>query len=184
MLNYKQMPNQTLQSNVIYSGKIVTLTEELVELENGSQSMRELVSHRPVVAAVPVTANREIILVSQFRHPMKQHLLEIPAGGLNPNESPLDGAKRELLEETGIQAETWSDIASCYPSPGFCDEYIYIYLATNLSQQPPNPDDDEFITVQHIPIDQVSDLIASKKIIDAKTIIGCLHVLHIDKLNA
>jgi ADP-ribose pyrophosphatase len=123
---------------------------------------------------VPVTDDGKVILVRQFRHPIGQLLLEIPAGKLDKGEQPDDCARRELEEETGYVASQLHRIASTYTTPGFTNEIIHIYLATGLTATAQNPDEDEFLAIECYDREQIQQMIAAGELQDAKTLLGLL----------
>lgn len=163
-----------LTSTQIYQGKVITVCQDTVELANGKTATREIVKHPGAVAIVPITDNDEIILVRQFRHAVANSLLEIPAGKLDPNETPALCAKRELIEETGFAAGQIQLLTTIFTTPGFSNEVLTIYLAEQLHYVGSCPDEDEFLELEYYPLAQIDELIASGQIQDAKTIIGLL----------
>lgn len=158
--------------NTMYKGRIVTVRDDDVELQNGEHARREVVEHPGGVAIVPVNKDGDVLMVRQYRYPMEEELLEIPAGKLEYGEDPFDCAVRELSEETGCTAGKMVFLGPIYPSPGFSKEILYIYLATELESGEAHPDENEFLSVETIPMDALVDKIMSSEIKDAKTIIG------------
>ncbi|MBT6120194.1 NUDIX hydrolase [bacterium] len=169
MLNNEEI---TVESDLIYSGKIVELRKDTVVLPDGTMSTRELVSHAPAVVILPLLNEKEIILVSQYRKVFEKTLLEIPAGLINENEDPLDAAKRELREETGYRAMSWTSLGEYYPTPGFCNEVYHVYIARNLIPGSQDLDDDERVAVKILSVDKLRDLIKNNSIKDAKTVLA------------
>ena len=163
-----------VESNIIYKGVIVTLREDRAELCNGKIVRREVVEHPGGVGIVAVDDDGCVVAVSQFRYPMSEELLEIPAGKLEYGEDPLVCAVRELSEETGYTAGNFIDLGAVYPSPGYCQETLYIYLALGLRPGKSHLDEDEFLNVERLPFTNLVDMIMENKIRDAKTIIGIL----------
>lgn len=159
-------------SERIYEGKIINLRRDLVRLPNGREASREVVEHPGAVAVVPLLPDGRILLVRQFRHPVGQILLEIPAGKLDAGEDPDDCARRELEEETGHRAGRLERKASVFTGPGFTDEVIHIYVAEELQRTVQNPDEDEFLEVGAYEPAQIRQLIQSGQICDAKTLAG------------
>ncbi|MFC1963166.1 NUDIX hydrolase [Chloroflexota bacterium] len=168
---------RTLDTECIYQGKVLSLRVDTVELPLGRKTKREIVEHGSCVAIVAVDSEENVLLVRQFRKPVESDLLEIPAGGIEMGETPLSCALRELDEETGILAERWEKLGSFYTSPGFCTEYMYLYLATELAPGKLGPDSDEAIEVVRIPLARAPELITSGEICDAKSISGLLLAL-------
>ena len=160
----------------IYSGSFLNLDLHQVLLENGKQAERVVVTHAGAVAIVPIY-NDEIILVEQYRFPVRDYLLEIPAGKLEVNEDPYDCAIRELKEETGCETENLELLTKIATSPGFSDEIIYIYKGNVSRIGKPNPDEDEFVQMKKIKINEIKDYIKKGKIIDGKTIAALLMIL-------
>lgn len=165
---------KTLDSLVIHKGRIITVTEDTVELENGEKAKREVVHHHGGVSIVPITENDEIILVKQFRYPLKDVILEIPAGKLEKDEDHFECGKRELLEETGAVASEYTYLGVMYPTTGYDTEKIHMYLAKGLNFKNQDLDADEFLDVVRIPFDKVVEMIMSNEIKDAKTQIAVL----------
>ena len=167
----------TLYSRRIYEGKIVNLRVDTVELPSGKETKREIVEHAGCTAIVAIDSGKEVLLVRQYRKPVEKMLLEIPAGGMEPGEEPLECARRELEEETDFSAERWEHLATFYTSPGFCTELMYLYLATELKPSMRDADDDEHIEVVRVPLRKTLELIASGEVCDAKSIAGLLMAL-------
>lgn len=165
---------KTLDSLVIHEGKIITLTKDTVELENGEEAIREVVHHHGGVCIVPINENDEILFVKQFRYPFKDVLLEIPAGKLNAGEDHYECGKRELLEETGAQASEFTYIGVMYPTTGYVTEKIHMYYAKGLTFTQQNLDDDEFLDIVKIPFEKAVEMIMSNEIPDAKSQIAIL----------
>ncbi len=162
----------------LYRGKILDLKLDLVVLPNGRQTEREVVVHPGAVAVVAVNNKKRILLLKQFRYAVGQVLWELPAGKLEQGEDPLACAKRELAEETGYGAGKWEHLSTFYTSPGFCSEIMFLYLASDLSKDGRQADEDEFIEVRQIPLGQALKWIQGGKIKDAKTIAGILLAEH------
>ncbi len=159
-----------IDSSEKFVGKILHLYVDEVKLSNGHTSFREVVRH-PGASAVIVRSNKgDIILEKQYRYPVNEILWEIPAGKLNVGEDPLDCAKRELMEETGITAKKWEALGHIYTTPGFSDEKIYLYFACELSNGKTHLDEDEFIEVKYFSVQEVELMIANNEIVDSKTI--------------
>ena len=170
-----QLRETFLSGEEIYPGKIIRVEKWQVALPNGDTAMREIVKHNGASAIVPVDGAGMVTMVRQHRVSIDKCTWEIPAGKLDsPTEDPFDAAKRELEEETGLQAEHWQKLTSMYTTPGFCNERISIYLATGLSQHPSHPDADEFLRIKKIPLDDAIAQCMSGEIQDGKTLVGLL----------
>lgn len=152
-----------------FRGRIINLRVDEALLPNGATATREIVEHNGGICVVPITEENEVLMVEQFRYPYSEVVLEIPAGKRDGDEEPLEGGKRELKEETGATAESYTFLGELYPSPGYCGEIIYMYLATGLSYGETNPDEDEFLNVKKIPLDVAIKMIMNGEIKDAKT---------------
>ena len=164
---------KTLTSDVVYDGKIITVYNDKVEISTGKSSYREVVEHSGgvVILAVHKKDNIEkILMVKQFRYPLKQALLELPAGKLEKNEDPFEAAKRELTEETGYIAQNWEDLGYIYTSPGYSNEKLYLYKATNLEYVGDCPDEGEILIEYEFSTDEIKKMIQNGDITDAKTI--------------
>jgi len=170
-------PERTVRSERIYEGKIINLRVDTVELPSGKKTKREIVEHAGCTAIVAIDSESNVLLVRQYRKPVERMLLEIPAGGIEPGENPVEGARRELEEETGFSAETWEELSRFYTSPGFTTEYMYLYLATELKPLKRAADDDENIELVRVPLQKAPELIASGEVCDAKSIAGLLMAL-------
>ncbi len=152
-----------------FKGKIINLRVDEALLPNGATATREVVEHNGGICVVPLTEKGEILMVEQYRYPYSEVVLEIPAGKRDGNEEPLEGGKRELKEETGAIAENYTFLGELYPTPGYCGEIIYMYLATGLSYGETNPDEDEFLNIKRIPLEKAVEMIMNGEIKDAKT---------------
>lgn len=158
----------------IYNGRIINLRVDKAELPNGKITTREFVEHNGGVCMVPLTKDNELIFVKQFRYPYKDIVLELPAGKLEKCEKPLDAGKRELQEEAGVVANSVVSLGNLYPSPGYTNEIIHIYLATELTIGEQNPDEDEFLNIEKIPLEKAVQMVLDNKISDSKTQVGIL----------
>jgi len=167
-------PEVTLSSERLYEGRIVNLRRDTVRLDDGTVTKREIVEHGEAVAIVPIDGEGQVLLVRQYRKPIEQELLEIPAGGVDPGEDATACAERELQEETGYRAGKLQRLGGFFSSPGFTSEYLHVYLATDLVPGRLSADEDEAIELVRLPVAQVLAMIASGEICDAKTIIGLL----------
>ena len=175
MIRDESLREKFLSSEVIYPGKIIRVEKWQVELPDGETAMREIVRHNGASAIVPVDAQGMVTLVRQHRAAIGQCTWEIPAGKLDsPSEDPFSAAKRELEEETGLQASEWKKLTTIYTTPGFCNERISIYLATGLTQLSAHPDEDEFLGLTRMPLAEAVSLCMAGEFQDGKTVIGLL----------
>ncbi|MBO5059298.1 MAG: NUDIX hydrolase [Clostridia bacterium] len=165
---------ETISTREIYKGRIVHLTEDTVLLPNGKTAGRELVLHNGGVGVIAVDEDKNVLMVEQYRKPYDEMVLEIPAGKLEPCEDPFDAGKRELAEETGYTAKDYTFLGKFYPTPGYCSEIIYLYLAENLSYVGQNLDPDEFVEVKKIPLDTLVKMVMDNEVFDAKTVVAIL----------
>lgn len=163
----------TKNKSLKYQCKIFDVWEEEFDLPNGKTARQTWIDHPPTVAIVAVNEKSELLLIKQYRNAVKQDLLEIPAGSLDgKEESPAVCAQRELAEETGFQAKTIVKLFEGYLLPGYCNEYMYFFLARDLVHAPLAPDDDEFIETIPVSFSKAWELLNSGDIIDAKTVLG------------
>lgn len=163
-----------LDDKVIFQGKIIELHHQHVRLANGGTSTREVVRHAGAVAVVAEPKPNHLLFVQQYRTAPDEILLEVPAGKLEPDESPLDSAKRELEEETGYRAGCMEPLYEFFTSPGFADEKIYLFHATELRSGQMHLDDDELLNVHVLHRDEVVHRLAGGSIRDAKTLVAVL----------
>lgn len=163
-----------LSQRVVYDGRVLRLEVDGVREHNGAEGIREVVRHSGSVAAVAVHEDGQVVLVRQYRHPIGERLWELPAGLLNKGEDPAEGARRELEEETGLRAGRMELLADFYTTPGFCDERMYVFRATELTHVPPHPDDDENIEIKTCPLAEAREMIRRGEIREGKTLIGLL----------
>ena len=166
------LEEKVIDSRYLFEGKVVVLRQDTIQNARGDFFKREIIEHDPAVVIVPFQAPNTFYLIRQYRRATKQILWEIPAGIMDKGEDPLDAAKRELREETGLLAAHWEPLVEGYPSPGFCDEYMYFYLAKDLTQGLTELDEDEDIEVVPHTMEEVEQKIKSKEIVDLKTILG------------
>ncbi|WP_059103559.1 NUDIX domain-containing protein [Shouchella shacheensis] len=160
---------KTLARKTLYKGKMIDVYLEDVELPNGKQSKREIIRHPGAVAVVALTSEGKLVLVEQYRKALEKAIIEIPAGKLEPGEEPKKTAGRELEEETGYLASQLDFIASFYTSPGFADELVYIYEAKGLKAGRVSLDEDEFVDLLEVTLEEAEQLVAEERIHDAKT---------------
>ena len=160
---------KTLSEKEVFNGRIIRVCHDEVLLENGQKALREVVYHNGGVCILPLCENGDVLFVKQFRYPYKEEVLELPAGKLEKGEEPLESGKRELLEEVGARAESFTSLGKLYPSPGYCGEIISMFLAEDLSFENQNLDEDEFLDVVRIPLDKAVEMVMENKIPDSKT---------------
>jgi len=168
----KPLP-QILASEEIFSGRIFDVTIDTVR-EGDKTYQREVVHHPGSAVIVPAFEDGTVALVRQYRHPAVRYLLEVPAGTLNRGERPEEGAARELEEELGFVAGRLEKLSEFYVSPGFCEEKMWIYLATEMIETKQQLEDDEIVDVVRLPFSQALEMISAGEIEDAKTIIGLM----------
>ena len=165
---------KTVSQEMIYQGKIINLRRDKAELENGRIATREVVEHPGGVCIAALTPENELLFVRQFRYPYSEVLLELPAGKRDRTEAPLECGKRELKEETGAIGTGYLSLGKLYPSPGYCGEIIHLYLCRVESFGSQNPDEDEFLKVERIPLNRAAEMVLNNEIPDAKTQVAVL----------
>lgn len=165
---------KTISTKKIFEGKIVNLCVDTVTLPNGKTATRELIKHPGGVGIAAVDENRNVLLVKQYRKPFDRIVTEIPAGKLEYGEEPMSAAMRELEEETGYKAGKMTPIGVFYSSPGFCDEKLHLYLATELVEVGQHLDEDEFLNVEKKNLDDAVKELTSDTESDGKTAIALL----------
>jgi len=171
------LKEKTIKQNYIYKGKIINVRCDDAELPDGKPCIREVVEHSGGVGILAVTPDKYVYLIKQFRYPYMEEIYEIPAGKKDAEEKPLTCAIRELKEETGLTAEKFTSLGEFYPTVGYSNEILYIYLAEGLEQGNSKTDEDEFVEVKRIHIDKVLSMIKNNEIKDAKTIIAIYRYL-------
>lgn len=174
----KKFEERTLQTKQIFNGNIISLQVDDVQLPNGKTSKREIVKHPGAVAVIAMTDDDKFVFVEQYRKPLERSLIEIPAGKIEPNEAPEITALRELEEETGYTTSTLTYITSFYTSPGFADELIHLYYTDQLQrlEQPVALDEDEFVEICYLSIEEAEQCLQNQSIYDAKTAYALLYV--------
>ena len=170
----KDFKEETLKSEEIYSGRIISLRQDDVKLPGGQLAKREIVEHPGAVTITAVTGEDEILLIRQFRKPVEDVIYEIPAGLAEKGEKLIDAAQRELLEETGFAAKKIKKVMSAYTSPGYSTEELHYFLAEELVQKEQNLDADEIVKVEKVAIAKALAMIKQGIIKDNKTIIGIM----------
>ncbi len=171
--------SRLISSKLVYKGKVFSVFSDKVEEPGGHLNTREVIRHNGSVVILAVDesknpADPEIILERQYRHAAGQALIELPAGRLDPGESPVAGAKREMMEETGYSAKRWTLLTKYFASPGFLGEWMQIYVAQNLREGEATPEQDENIEVFRMPLSEAMELVAANKIHDGKTLVGLM----------
>jgi ADP-ribose pyrophosphatase len=158
----------------VYSGRILNLWVRYVPQPDGRRHLREIVEHRPGAAAVALDSDNNVLLVRQPRPAVKADVLELPAGLIDPGEQPIDCARRELEEETGFAARRIEPLVAFYTSPGFTDELVHIFAASELVQTSARHDDEEQIELVRMPLEEAIEQVMHGEISDAKTVTGLL----------
>jgi ADP-ribose pyrophosphatase len=170
---------KTITSQRIYEGRAVKLRVDTVRKPNGKITTREIVEHADAVAVVVLDSKDRAILVRQYRKAVGKTLLEIPAGSVDPGEQPINTVRRELQEEIGYLPNKIDKLGGFYSAPGYCTEYLHLYLATYLLPSQLEAEDTDEIEVVRVPLPQIPDLIVSGEIADAKSIAGLLRVIRL-----
>lgn len=160
---------KTISQSYAFEGRILKTRVDQAQLPNGNLVSREVIEHPGGVAIAALTEKRELLFVQQFRYPYGKVVLELPAGKLEKGEDPLEAGKRELKEETGAVGKDYRFLGEVYPSPGFCDEILYLYACQVDTLGENNPDEDEFLEVERIPLKKAVEMVLSNEIPDAKT---------------
>jgi ADP-ribose pyrophosphatase len=173
---------EIISSRELLKNKLFTVVEEVAHDPSGFEIKRAIIKHPGSAVMMAVDENNRVLLVRQFRLPAEQELWELPAGRIDPGESVLEAAKRELREETGYQANEWSELGSFWASPGYVAEKMTVFLASDLTAGKQETMEDERIEIQWFPIAQMGEMIRTGQIIDGKTMIG--YFLWTDRFNA
>ncbi|MET0646446.1 MAG: NUDIX hydrolase [Pyrinomonadaceae bacterium] len=168
----KEQP-EVLSSEEVFGGRLISVVRDTVR-EGEQTYLREVVRHPGGAAVVPYFEDGTVAFVSQYRHPARKYVLELPAGKLDPGERPAETAARELEEELGVVAGRWEQLSEFYTTPGFCAERLWVFLATDLRETARRHEEDEIIEVVRLPLARALEMVASGGIDDAKTIIGLL----------
>jgi ADP-ribose pyrophosphatase len=168
---------KTLHSETIYEGRIIDVRVEDVQLPNGKQSKRELIDHPGAVAIIAQTPDDKVLAVRQYRKALGKAIVEIPAGKLEQGEEPELTAVRELEEETGYTCEKLEKVISFYTSPGFANELVHLYVAKGLTKKgEQSADEDEFLDLLHLSIEEMEEMLDSQEIHDAKTAYAIMYL--------
>ena len=171
------LPLKVLSSKIVFKGRVFDVTCDRVREPNGVTAIREVIRHSGSVVVLAVddsSPEPRVLLERQYRYAAQTYMLELPAGRIDPGEAPLTAGKRELWEETGYSARLWKKVLFFYPSPGFLEETMTVFLARTLKPGKAHPEDDERIEHELIPLSKVVNLIMSGRIRDGKTIAGVL----------
>jgi ADP-ribose pyrophosphatase len=168
---------KTISSHYIFRGRAFSVRVDTVINAEGHETTREIVEHAECVAVVPVDANGDILLVRQYRKAIDKELLEIPAGGIEPGEDPETAVKRESQEEIGHLPGKVERLGGFYSSPGFCTEYLYLYLATDLKPSQLYAEDTASIEIVRVKPSRIRAMIRSRQICDSKSVAGLLSYL-------
>jgi len=168
---------RTLSSRYVYHGHNIRLRVDDVVLPSGKETVREVIEHNGAVAIVAMDIEKNILLVRQFRHATGKQLLEIPAGGIDSGETPEETARREMQEETGYTPGKLERLGGFYSAPGYANEYLYLFLATDLAPARLIAEDTEEVKLVKMPLNDVVELIRNGEIQDAKSIAGLLYYL-------
>ncbi|MBQ2605103.1 MAG: NUDIX hydrolase [Clostridia bacterium] len=163
------LEEKTLSSEVIYNGSVVKLNLVKAELPNGKTASREVVNHPSGVTVAALTNDNELLFVRQYRYPFHEIVLELPAGKLEKTGTPLENAKRELLEETGAVGYNFISLGKQMVSPGYCDEVVHMYMCRIDHFEQQQPDEDEFLEILRIPLDKAVEMVLNNIIVDGKT---------------
>jgi len=172
-------PEEKLDTQYIYHGRGINMRVDAVETPSGRKTTREIAEHSDCIAVVVLDNQDNVLLVRQFRYPVGRFLLEIPAGGIDSGEEPIDAVRRELQEEIGYFPKKIEQLTGFYAIPGYGTEYLHCFLATDLIPSRLIAEDTESIEVVRVPQGQIDQLIASGEICDAKSIAALLMFLHI-----
>ena len=165
-----KLEEKTVSSQVLYSGRIIRLELDDIELPNGEPAKREVARHPAGVCVAALTEDNELLFVKQYRYPFHEVVLELPAGKVDdPKTTPLENGKRELLEETGAVGYNYVSLGAQYVSPGFTDEVLYMYMCRVDHFEEQRLDEDEFVNVERIPLDRAVEMVMNNLIVDGKT---------------
>jgi ADP-ribose pyrophosphatase len=166
---------ETLHTRAVFEGRAVRLRIDTVKTADGRKSTREIVEHGDCIAVIAIDEDDNILLVKQYRKAIEKELLEIPAGGIDASEEPEEAVRREMQEETGYLPGKVERLGGFYSTPGYCTEYLYLYLATELTPSRLHAEDTAGISLVRVPLSEIPALLTSGKIEDAKSIAG-LHM--------
>ena len=170
-------PEKTLSTQQIYQGRAVNVRVDTIQKASGKETKREVVEHADCVAVVVLDEQSNVLLVRQFRHPVGKSLLEVPAGGIDPGEEPIDSVRRELQEEIGYSPRKTERLGGFYSTPGYGTEYLHCFLASDLVSSRLVAEDTDDIELVRVPMEEIPKLIQSGEICDAKSIAALLTFL-------
>jgi len=165
---------KTISENLVYSGRVIKVFELEIKNHKDESAKREVARHSGGACIIPVDDEGNVYTVMQYRKPIEQNTIEIPAGKLEPGEDPLECAIRELKEEAGLEAAEIISLGFIFPTPGYCDEILYIYMARNLKIGDSSPDPGEYLTCNKINISECIKMVENGKINDGKTVVAIL----------
>lgn len=174
---------KTLTRNDIFTGRIITLHVDEIELPDGQKATREIVEHSGGVCVAAMTDEKELYFVRQYRYPYKRVLLELPAGKLEKGEDPLKAGIRELEEECGVVADEVISLGTVYPTVAYCSEIIHLFAAKGLRKTNQHLDEGEFLAVEKISLDKAADMVMNGDISDSKTVALVLKLYNLVKEN-
>ncbi len=164
-----ELMERQVSSEELFCGKVVRLFRDVIQLPNGRQATREYIRHSGAVCVLPLTDEGEAVMVRQYRYPFARVLLEVPAGKLDPGETPDEAVRRELSEETGAEAGEWTYLGEYFPTVAYSDEVIHLYLARELTFSKMHLDEDEFLNVERVPLKELVDQAMAGQLPDGKT---------------
>ncbi len=164
------MKFEKLDSETIFKGRVFTIRRDLLRTPDGRTTKFDIVEHHGSVVILPIDQNGNLLLVRQYRHAAADNLLELPAGMLEPDERPVACARREIREETGMAAKRLENLGEFYLAPGYSSEFMTVFLATDLHNDPLTPDVDEFLQVESVPLAEALSMAEAGQMPDAKTL--------------
>lgn len=174
MGDLEKLKEQKIESNEVFNGRLLHVFKDRVRLPDGSTSTREWIKHPGAAAVVPVFENGDIMLIKQFRYPLRKVFFEVPAGKIDSKEDPEKTAAREVEEETGLIYNKMHYLAPFHPSIGYTDEVIHLFCAWNITETNRRVDDDEFLLTQRVPFKEAIKMVYDGKITDGKTMVSLL----------
>lgn len=173
-----QLTEEKISSKEIYDGVLLHVFSDEVRLPNGNTSVREWIKHPGAAAVVPIFSDGDVMLIKQFRYPLRKVFYEVPAGKIDKGEAPENTAERELKEETGIIFNELISLGDYHPTIGYSDEVIHLYMAQNVELAESKVDEDEFIITEKLPFEKAIEMAYSGEITDGKTIAALLRAKH------